>query len=205
MCLGATEVVAATRVALAPPGGRSTICLGMEGLTAAAPVSSNAFACGAAQNSGNVLTERPSTQLHAPPGGRSTICLGHEKEAPKENVQVRPVGGEDHIWSARRCLEEPAVTPRVPAGGLSSVCLGTDKNDYSLSSRVLGLQPEELVEPPEEPKAGHLVAEAVAERLESEKEEEPKEDEDPEPKELEGRKERSERARLGREAEELGD
>merc|ERR1719456_1499054 len=33
--------------------------------------SSNAFANGANQNCGNVLTDRPTTRLHAPPGGGS--------------------------------------------------------------------------------------------------------------------------------------
>mmetsp|Transcript_720 Transcript_720/g.2481 ORF Transcript_720/g.2481 Transcript_720/m.2481 type:complete len:115 (-) Transcript_720:213-557(-) len=39
-------------------------------------LSSNAFANGANQNCGNVLTDRPTTRLHAPPGGKSTISLG---------------------------------------------------------------------------------------------------------------------------------
>jgi len=38
--------------------------------------SSNAFANGANQNCGNVLTDRSSTRLHAPPGGGSSFSLG---------------------------------------------------------------------------------------------------------------------------------
>merc|ERR1712032_441467 len=38
--------------------------------------SSNAYASGANQNSGNVITDRPSTRVHAPPGGRSQISFG---------------------------------------------------------------------------------------------------------------------------------
>jgi len=34
--------------------------------------SSNAYASGANQNCGNVITDRPSTRVHAPPGGRSS-------------------------------------------------------------------------------------------------------------------------------------
>ena len=36
---------------------------------------SNAYASGANQNCGNVITDRPTTRLHAPPGGSSSICL----------------------------------------------------------------------------------------------------------------------------------
>lgn len=38
--------------------------------------SANAFANGADQNCGNVITDRPTTRLHAPPGGRSQISFG---------------------------------------------------------------------------------------------------------------------------------
>lgn len=39
-------------------------------------ISSNAFANGASQNVGNVITGRPSSRVLAPPGGRSSIVLG---------------------------------------------------------------------------------------------------------------------------------
>eukprot|EP00438_Fugacium_kawagutii_P036032 Skav221502 [mRNA] locus=scaffold2743:106504:116434:- [translate_table: standard] len=93
--------------------GKSSICLGMDGKDTA-PVSSNAFACGVSQNCGNVLTERPTTLLHAPPGGHSTICLRHDEPAAAETPR------------------------RVCAGGASSVCLGTDVSEWSVSSRALG-------------------------------------------------------------------
>jgi len=38
--------------------------------------SSNAFARGANQNQGNVLTDRPTSKVLAPPGGRSSIVFG---------------------------------------------------------------------------------------------------------------------------------
>ena len=38
--------------------------------------SSNAYANGANQNCGNVITDRSSTRLHAPPGGHSTFRIG---------------------------------------------------------------------------------------------------------------------------------
>ncbi|CAM9594476.1 unnamed protein product, partial [Chrysoparadoxa australica] len=54
-----------------------------------APQSSNAFASGSNQNSGNVITDKSSTRLHAPPGGRTTISLGYaepEADIVKEKV-----------------------------------------------------------------------------------------------------------------------
>ena len=36
-------------------------------------VSSNAFANGANQNSGNFISDRPTTRVHAAPGGRSNM------------------------------------------------------------------------------------------------------------------------------------
>ncbi|ETO67052.1 hypothetical protein F442_15813 [Phytophthora nicotianae P10297] len=43
---------------------------------ARAGASSNQYACGANQNSGNVLTDRRITRIHAPPGGVSSIRFG---------------------------------------------------------------------------------------------------------------------------------
>ena len=37
---------------------------------------SNAFASGANQNSGNFISDRPTTRLHAPPGGGSAFGGG---------------------------------------------------------------------------------------------------------------------------------
>lgn len=39
-------------------------------------VSSNAFANGASQNVGNVITDRPTSRVTQPPGGKSTISFG---------------------------------------------------------------------------------------------------------------------------------
>eukprot|EP00750_Incisomonas_marina_P001538 INCI11311.1.p1 GENE.INCI11311.1~~INCI11311.1.p1 ORF type:complete len:395 (+),score=66.34 INCI11311.1:381-1565(+) len=38
--------------------------------------SSNAFANGASQNTGNYISDRSSTRIHAPPGGRSSLTFG---------------------------------------------------------------------------------------------------------------------------------
>jgi len=38
--------------------------------------SSNQYASGASQNTGNVLTDRRTTRVNAPPGGASSFTLG---------------------------------------------------------------------------------------------------------------------------------
>ena len=38
-------------------------------------VSSNAYANGASQNVGNVITDRPTSRITQPPGGRSSITF----------------------------------------------------------------------------------------------------------------------------------
>jgi hypothetical protein len=38
--------------------------------------SSNAFACGASQNTGNYIGDRRTTRVLRPPGGASQICFG---------------------------------------------------------------------------------------------------------------------------------
>eukprot|EP01060_Flectonema_neradi_P031173 TRINITY_DN4660_c0_g1_i1.p1 TRINITY_DN4660_c0_g1~~TRINITY_DN4660_c0_g1_i1.p1 ORF type:complete len:124 (+),score=27.10 TRINITY_DN4660_c0_g1_i1:67-438(+) len=43
--------------------------------TGAIKQSSNAWASNQSQNCGNVLSERPTTRIHAPPGGKSSICF----------------------------------------------------------------------------------------------------------------------------------
>ena len=70
-------------------------------------VSMNAYANGANQNCGNVMTGRSSTRIHAPPGGGSTFSLGWGSEDTtsmpvKENVRRRDpnqsslsIGGSD--------------------------------------------------------------------------------------------------------------
>jgi hypothetical protein len=72
----------------APPGGRQTFSIATMmasdeqsslplncAPTKAHAVSSNVFANGANQNSGNFLTDKPTTRVRAPPGGVSTLRL----------------------------------------------------------------------------------------------------------------------------------
>ena len=43
--------------------------------TGSKPTSSNAWASNSNQNCGNMISERPSTRIHAPPGGKSSITF----------------------------------------------------------------------------------------------------------------------------------
>lgn len=101
------------------PGGRSTICLGTEEpTTSKAQVSSNSFARGSDQNSGNFITDRPSTGLHAPPGGRSTICLGTDSQD----------------WKAATApISVPISVPPVAP----TVCLGMDTSSEPAEPKAL--------------------------------------------------------------------
>eukprot|EP00928_Gymnodinium_smaydae_P062591 TRINITY_DN46417_c0_g1_i1.p1 TRINITY_DN46417_c0_g1~~TRINITY_DN46417_c0_g1_i1.p1 ORF type:complete len:952 (-),score=194.60 TRINITY_DN46417_c0_g1_i1:70-2925(-) len=126
------------------PGGTSTVCLG-GGDSVAALASANAFAHGANQNAGNVMTGRPTTRLLHAPGGASTLCLGCD-----DTVTVAPavavrgaVGGESTVvlgsdnaqemyrerQAAREAvLETPDAQPRFQQapGGTASISLGGD-------------------------------------------------------------------------------
>ena len=70
----------AERAAPTPARDRRDRRASRIGAAARAMTSSNAFASGANQNSGNVLTDRPTTRTHAPPGGRSSISFGADGE-----------------------------------------------------------------------------------------------------------------------------
>ena len=54
--------------------------------------SSNAYANGSDQNCGNVITDRPTTRLHAPPGGHSSISFGADdaaRDAPRSSRETQ--------------------------------------------------------------------------------------------------------------------
>ncbi|GFH50967.1 hypothetical protein CTEN210_07443 [Chaetoceros tenuissimus] len=64
---------------LQQPGGSSSINLSWENHNQddvkARSISNNSFASGSSQNTGNVLTERPSSRVLQPPGGKSSFSL----------------------------------------------------------------------------------------------------------------------------------
>mmetsp|Transcript_114546 Transcript_114546/g.160861 ORF Transcript_114546/g.160861 Transcript_114546/m.160861 type:complete len:334 (+) Transcript_114546:49-1050(+) len=134
------------------PGGASSICLGLDD-SEKAKISSNAFASNACQNSGNVLTERPTTLLLAPPGGRSTICLGESPKAVKLAAGEKPgCLGDSHTAPSSNAFacgmnqncgnvlsERPTILLHAPPGGRSTICLGHDGGYVSKSeSRPVG-------------------------------------------------------------------
>lgn len=63
--------------------------------------SSNAYARGSDQNCGNMLTDTPTTRVHAPPGGASSLSLGWDYEPSRPE----PQGG---------------ATPRTPRSGAAA-------------------------------------------------------------------------------------
>lgn len=85
------------------PGGNSSICLG-DDRSPQKRVSANVFANGGNQNSGNFLTDRPTTRVVAAPGGSSTCPFARD-----ENTNL-------------------GVTKRPPVGGRVSVKLGDDSS-----------------------------------------------------------------------------
>jgi SPIRAL1-like protein len=97
--------------------------------------SSNAFANGANQNCGNVLTDRPTTRLHAPPGGKSQIAsiLSWDADEPAVNKRAQP--------EARNPVPAPAqygVDPMQGRGRESAPSFDSRRNDYITSAQAAG-------------------------------------------------------------------
>ncbi|CAN0582058.1 unnamed protein product, partial [Ectocarpus sp. 12 AP-2014] len=73
------EEVAEQEAAVVPPPAPEEAAEAEEAAapsSATAAVSSNAYASGSNQNSGNFMTGRPTTRVRAPPGGASSITFG---------------------------------------------------------------------------------------------------------------------------------
>jgi len=107
---------------LQSPGGNSTICLSQDTAgTDCTKVSSNKYANGSNQNSGNTITDRSSTRLHQAPGGDSTICLGTDgasfAKVSKENVDTTNVISSSDSKEAQKGLSVfPAAAPVAVVG-----------------------------------------------------------------------------------------
>ena len=70
------EAAAAAAKAKADAMARANAKLGIgSGVGGSSAVSANAFASGSNQNSGNVMTGRPTSRVLAPPGGHCSIQL----------------------------------------------------------------------------------------------------------------------------------
>lgn len=125
------------------PGGFSTICLGVinDDASATNQGSSNKYASGANQNSGNFLTDRSSTRLHSAPGGQSSICLGVEEDVSQVGCLTTKVRGSpggptsisltyDETPSKSMLYDFPAEPDAAgvalgPSNGEATICLGT--------------------------------------------------------------------------------
>jgi len=57
--------------------------------------SSNRFANGSSQNTGNFISDRSSTRLHQAPGGKSSICLGTDSNVITTEKRKVPVQDEN--------------------------------------------------------------------------------------------------------------
>mmetsp|Transcript_325 Transcript_325/g.555 ORF Transcript_325/g.555 Transcript_325/m.555 type:complete len:254 (-) Transcript_325:361-1122(-) len=78
-----------------------------------AGLSSNAFASGDRQNSGNTITDRPSTRVHHAPGGQSNFSFGWTSPEKKAPVAARaapppsPIVHDVHLPAVRPMMHAP--------------------------------------------------------------------------------------------------
>jgi len=111
-----------------PVGGATTICLGTAAGDVKALMSSNTFARGSDQNSGNFITDRPSTGMLAPPGGRTTICLGTESH---DWIRTSHAFADTGDLTAHG-----AETARAPPGGKTTIILGLETETFETKASV---------------------------------------------------------------------
>lgn len=90
--------------------------------------SSNAYACGSQQNSGNVLTDTPTTRVNAPPGGASSLCLGDaDTKVDPDKLRMLKAGisrrrpEKAEVEGSRPRLHKPEIRVHAPPGGMSSI------------------------------------------------------------------------------------
>jgi len=88
--------------------------------------SSNSYASGANQNSGNVLTDRRTTRVAAPPGGRSTISLGWEQPQPQARERASSVPQVSHA------AEAAYSGSRTPRSGSNAFATGSNQNCHNV-------------------------------------------------------------------------
>jgi len=121
-----------SRVLAPPGGGHSDIfhhgpdpdqaAKATSRASAAAPerkVSSNAYASGSNQNAGNVLTDRPTTRVHAPPGGSSSNIFGTDPvQEPKASWVAPP---QQQPVEPTPIVDKTNVVHTAPAPGTKKV------------------------------------------------------------------------------------
>lgn len=109
------------------PGGKATICLGLCEDDSAELLSSNNFASGANQNSGNCLTSRPSTRLLSAPGGASTICLGMDDTTSVQSVSANAFADGANQNSGNYISDRPSTRLKHGPGGPATISLSYDE------------------------------------------------------------------------------
>mmetsp|Transcript_137353 Transcript_137353/g.342535 ORF Transcript_137353/g.342535 Transcript_137353/m.342535 type:complete len:910 (+) Transcript_137353:61-2790(+) len=116
-------VAGSTRTA---PGGTSSLVFGGDyPHEILERVSANKFADGASQNSGNTITDRPTTRVHHAPGGASTICLGDEPSDPTVlKVSSNAFASGANQNSGNTITDRPSTRLHQAPGGDSSLVLG---------------------------------------------------------------------------------
>eukprot|EP00752_Nemacystus_decipiens_P010584 g9425.t1 len=123
-------------------------------------LSSNAYASGVNQNSGNFLTEKPITRIHAPPGGASSISFGDQHTAPAAGSATKPqqplvLGTPTQPTtpeSAESAEDGPAPIPMMelpPAPSASAA----EEEEEGEEEEAPEEAPEEAVVPPPAPAA----------------------------------------------------
>jgi hypothetical protein len=80
-------------------------------------MSANKFSNGANQNSGNVLTDRPTTRLNQAPGGTSTLILGSDAELIKK-TSAEQAGDENVDTTNFATSVGNGKAPLKPSAGL---------------------------------------------------------------------------------------
>jgi len=112
----------------APPGGGSSSMAGILGGGSSEPAqpqtfSSNRFASGSNMNAGNVISERPTTRLHAAPGGRSSMAdiLAGNPEASAEAVSSNKFASGSNMNAGNYISERSTTRLHAAPGGKSSM------------------------------------------------------------------------------------
>lgn len=125
-------------------------------------LSSNAYASGVSQNSGNFLTEKPITRIHAPPGGRSTISFGDYSETtPSKAAAGSPVAIAQQ--AAAGGINATPTQPTTPESSSPEAGAGVDAGGPAPIPMmelpaVPTVEAEEAVEPPAAPVPGEVVS-----------------------------------------------
>lgn len=126
-------------------------------------ISSNAFASGVSQNSGNFLTEKPITKIHAPPGGASSIVFGDE-------ISSTPSKAAPQASKAPIAVATPTqpATPESSTEGASTIAPAEDESSTPTEPTENGPEPipmKDLASVPkdEEPKENGAAASTAPE------------------------------------------